>query len=203
MRLPTMLLLSTLLLPVPLFAQQPADLSARTEGPHDGGARPDAPWAADADGDGRITRDEMQAWLDRRFSAMDSDGDGAISAEAMQQILGHQRTPRQEGQGERRHGPGGPGGAGGPPPGGPPPGGPPPGPRPGGQRGETAPPPPPGRAMPYPEDGNEDGLIDRAEFSAPSLAMFHDLDRNGDGGLSADELPPSPPPPGGEGGPED
>ena len=55
MRLPTMLLLSTLLLPVPLFAQQPADLSARTEGPHDGGARPDAPWAADADGDGRIT----------------------------------------------------------------------------------------------------------------------------------------------------
>ncbi|WP_313231245.1 hypothetical protein [Sphingobium yanoikuyae] len=194
MRLPTMLLLSTLLLPVPLFAQQPADLSARTEGPHDGGARPDGPWAADADGDGRITRDEMQAWLDRRFSAMDSDGDGAISADAMQQMLGHQRGPRQEGQGERRHGRGGPGGAGGPPPGGPPPGG---------QRGDAAPPPPPGRAMPYPEDGNEDGVIDRAEFSAPSLAMFHDLDRNGDVVLSADELPPSPPPPGREGGPED
>lgn len=202
MRLPTMLLLSTLLLPVPLFARQSADLSARTEGPQGDRGRPEGPWAADADGDGRITRDEMQAWLDRRFSAMDSDGDGAISAEAMQQMLGHQRTPRQEGQGERRHGRGdpggGPGGAGDPPPGGPPPG-----PRPGDQSGEAAPPPPPGRAMPYPEDGNEDGVIDRAEFSAPSLAMFHDLDRNGDGVLSADELPPSPPPPDREGGPED
>ncbi|CAM5377956.1 hypothetical protein ACFSUK_16870 [Sphingobium scionense] len=200
MRLPTMLLLSTLLLPVPLFAQQPADLSARMEGSQGDKGRPDGLWAADADGDGRITRDEMQAWLDRRFSAMDSDGDGAISVEAMQQMLGHQRGPREEGQGERGHGrdgPGGPGGAGGSSPGGPPPG-----PPPGSQRSETAPPPPPGRAMPYPEDGNEDGVIDRAEFSAPSLAMFHDLDRNGDGVLSADELPPSPPP-GGEGGPED
>ena len=33
-----------------------------------------------------------------------------------------------------------------------------------------------------------DGVIDRAEFSAPSLAMFHDLDRNGDGVLSADAI---------------
>ncbi|WHO38751.1 hypothetical protein PMI04_019795 [Sphingobium sp. AP49] len=182
MCLPKMLLLSTLLLPVPLFAQQSADLAARTDGPQGDGARPDGPWAADSDGNGRITGEEMQAWLDRRFSAMDSDGDGAISAEAMQQMLGHQRGPRQEGQGERRHGRGGPGGPGdadGPLPGGPSPG----------SRREAATPPPPGRAMPYPEDGNDDGMIDRAEFSAPSLAMFHDLDRNGDGLLSADELP--------------
>ena len=46
--------------------------------------------------------------------------------------------------------------------------------------------------MPWPEDGNDDGQIGRDEFLAPALAMFDDQDRNGDGVLSAEELPPPP-----------
>lgn len=38
----------------------------------------EGPWAADADGDGRITREEMGAYMERRFSLMDSDGDCMI-----------------------------------------------------------------------------------------------------------------------------
>lgn len=166
------------------------------------------PWAADADGDGRITRDEMRAYMDRRFGLMDQDGDGLVQVQAMQQMLGHERQAapaagedaRQGGgPGKGRGGPGGPGGPGGA--GGPPPAGKsPPGGRPAGNRA-AAPPPPPGRSMPYPEDGNDDGMIDRAEFRAPALTMFADQDRNGDGVLTAEELPPPPPP--GEDGPPD
>ncbi len=185
-----------LLASAPLLAQPPA-------GPQNG------PWAADADGDGRITRDEMRAYMERRFGLMDPDSDGLVPVQAMQRMLGHERQALASAEGGvgkdggPRKGRGGSGGAGGPgggaggPGGG---GGPPPGDRP--HRGDRvgAAPPPPGRAMPYPEDSNDDGQIDRAEFLAPALAMFADQDRNGDGVLTADELPP---PPGGEASPED
>ena len=179
MRVPTFFLLSAILFPIPLLAQPPVD--------------PGGPWAADADGDGRITRDEMQAWLDRRFSAMDSRGEGAVPVEAMQQLLGHQRARADAGEDRQsgRSGRGGPKGMG---PAGPPPGGGPGGPPPSGQYAGADAPPPPGRTMPYPEDSNDDGMIDRAEFSAPALAMFADQDRNGDNMLSGDEMPPPPPP---------
>lgn len=183
MHLPKYLLAVSLAVSAPLAAQPSA--------PQNG------PWAADADGDGRITRDEMAAYMDRRFGLMDQDGDGLVPVQAMQRMLGHEpqdRAAGQDGQSGRkgRGGPGGPGGAGGPPPGGPPPGGK----APTGDRAESG--PPPGRAMPYPEDANDDGQIDRTEFLAPAFAMFTDMDRNGDGVLTADELPPPPPPSGSE-----
>ena len=160
---------------------------------------PAGPWAADADQDGRITRDEMAAYLERRFGLMDQDGDGLVPVQAMQKMLGHERErasaegDRHEGRGPGK-GRGRPGGAGGPPPGGRPTGG-------DRANADGPPPPPPGRAMPYPEDSNDDGQIDRAEFLAPALAMFDDQDRNGDGVLTAEELPPPPPPPGEDGPP--
>lgn len=179
------------LLPVSLAVSAP--LLAQAPAGHDAG-----PWAADADGDGRITRDEMTAYMDRRFGLMDQDSDGLVPVPAMQRMLGHERQARGQGDGDRKpDGPGGKGrggrgggsggpggGAGGPPPGGRPPAD---------RRAEgRAPPPPPGRAMPYPEDSNDDGQIDRTEFLAPALAMFADQDRNGDGVLTAEELPPPP-----------
>lgn len=173
-----------LLASTPLLAQPPA-------------APEGGPWAADADGDGRITRDEMVAYMERRFSLMDQDSDGLVPVRAMQRMLGYEPQVRgqtesaQRGPGKGRGGPGGgPGGGGGPRGdiGGPPPGGRPPE----GRRADAGS-PPPGRAMPYPEDSNDDGQIDRAEFLAPALALFADRDRNGDGVLTADELPPPPP----------
>ncbi|KMS53963.1 hypothetical protein [Sphingobium cupriresistens] len=187
-----------LLASAPLLAQPSAD-------PEDG------PWAADADGDGGITRDEMRAYMERRFGLMDQDGDGLVPVQVMQRMLGHERQARvtaegrvgkEGGAGNGRGGlggsGGGPGGGGGGPDGA---GDPPPGdhPRGGDRAGAAPPPPPPGRAMPYPEDSNDDGQIDRAEFLAPALAMFADQDRNGDGVLTAEELPL---PPGGEGRPQ-
>ena len=176
-----------LLASTPLLAQPPA-------------APEGGPWAADADGDGRITRDEMATYMERRFGLMDQDSDGLVPVRAMQRMLGHEPQVRgqtesaQRGPGKGRGGPGGGAsrGAGGPPPGGRPPEG---------TRADAGspPPPPPGRAMPYPEDSNDDGQIDRAEFLAPALALFADRDRNGDGVLTADELPPPPP----HGPPED
>ncbi len=192
MRLRSFLLLSSLLLPTPLLAQ-----AAPPAAGHRGG-----PWAADADGDGRITREEMLAWMEQRFHLMDPDGDGQVPVEAMQRMLGHERqegesspAQKREARGPGRGGPGsdhrGSGEHGGP-------GGPPPGDRPSGNRGGEAPPPgPPGAAMPYPEDSNDDGRIDLQEFVAPAMAMFDQLDANGDGVLTADELP-SPPPRRGE-----
>lgn len=173
MRFRHLLFLAPLALSAPLLAQP----SGGTAGP----------WAADVDQDGRITRDEMAAYMDRRFGLMDQDGDGLVPVQAMQRMLGHERDrvsaqvgPR-EGRGPGK-GRGGHRNGGGPPPGGH---------RPDGNRAETGgpPPPPPGRAMPYPEDGNDDGQIDRTEFVGPALAMFDDRDRDGDGVLTAEELP--------------
>lgn len=192
-RLPSCLLLLTALFfhDLPLHAQPPSG--------EQGG-----PWAADADGDGCITRDEMRAYMERRFGLMDSDGDGLVPVQSMQRMLGHDRPRVAQNDSVPKDGHRGPAGGGGMPPGGgpgsgfgetggPPPGGRPPadGQRPNGKiQSDGA--PPPGRAMPYPEDGNDDGMIDAAEFLAPALAMFADQDVNGDGILTAEELPPPP-----------
>ncbi|MCI4590612.1 hypothetical protein MOK15_10955 [Sphingobium sp. BYY-5] len=178
---------------LPALAAVSAPLAAQPPG------GPAGPWAADADHDGRITREEMTAYMERRFALMDQDGDGLVPVQAMQRMLGHERAQASaDGAAHERRGPdrgrGGRGGADGPAPGGRPSGGRPPA----GDHADAGGPPPPGRGMPYPEDSNDDGQIDRAEFLAPALAMFDDQDRNGDGVLTADELPP-PPPPGGEG----
>ncbi|OAN54945.1 hypothetical protein [Sphingobium sp. TCM1] len=188
--------LRSLLLTLSVAAAAP--LAAQPQGGQGG------PWAADADQNGQISRDEMTAYMERRFGLMDQDGDGQVPVQAMQRMMGHERerpvTAGETPEGRERGGPGGPGGPGGAGgrggAGGPPPGG-----RPPRERAEAGgpPPSPPGRAMPWPEDGNDDGQIDRAEFLAPALAMFADQDRNGDGLLTAEELPP--PPPAGEGPP--
>lgn len=186
MRFPVPLLIGALLVPMPLLAQPPADRGG--------------PLAADADDDGMVTRNEMMAWVNGQFAGMDSDGDGSVPVQAMRQMLGQdQQGDERAGQADAREGrggppggmgrggPGGPGGAGGPPPGGRPP-------RDDRARADHAA-PPGGSAMPRPEDSNDDGVIDRAEFTAPMLAMFADLDRDQDGVLSGDELPPPPPSP--------
>jgi hypothetical protein len=161
-------------------------------------ANPDGPLAADSNGDAQVSRDEMTVWIDQRFVGMDYDGDGRVPVQAMRQILGHERQeggrlvqqdggraasgPGPEGGGMGMGG-GNRGGSGGPPPGGRPPADQP-------ARADGRSPASPGTALPWPEDGNDDGMIDRAEFAAPALAMFADEDRNGDGVLSGDELPP-------------
>jgi Ca2+-binding EF-hand superfamily protein len=77
--------------------------------------------ALDSDGDGAVSTDEFATarkaqaaeGAQAAFTAADADGDGQLSETEFASAL--------------QKGPGGPGGAGGPPPGGPPPGGPPPG----------------------------------------------------------------------------
>lgn len=155
---------------------------------------PEGLWAADSNHDGKLTREEVTAFLEARFAALDSDGEGKVAVAALT------RMQHRDGDGHR-------GWRGLPPPDGPPPaGGPPPGrhergpdgPPPGGRRG---PPPewrgdgPPPDGIPRAEDRNEDGQIDRAEFLAPVDELFANRDRNGDGVLTRDELPPPPPPP--------
>jgi hypothetical protein len=182
----TLVLFATAVLPAPIQAQPSA---AR------GG-----PWAADADGDGRITREELTAWMDKRFALMDQDGDGLVPVEVMQRMLGHERDrPNLGATGDRPHpqgrhrqgGRGGPGGGmGRHPRGGLSQGDPA-----GGGNADSDRPPPPG-AMPWPEDSNDDGKIDRTEFLDPALAMFGDRDVNDDGVLTLDELSPPPAPQG-------
>ena len=178
-------------------------VDAQSQGPENdrGNAHPRGLWDADTDHDGQLTREELTAYLSARFAALDTDGDGTVSLTTLAQRDGSQRTSRVGADAGSRRGPP-PGGAGGPPPGGP--GGGPGGPPPGGHRGP--PPearggeaPPPHDGLPRPEDRNEDGQIDRAEYLAPIGELLETRDANGDGMISSDELPPPPPPPSGGG----
>lgn len=179
-------------------------------------------FAADNDGDGRVTREEMAAWLDRDFAARDQDGDGLIPVRSLMRAApdgGNASAPssgQRQGRGGRGPG-GGPGdgqggGFGGGSSGGGfggggfggGQGGPPPGEGPGGNRGEQGttarrgpsmqPMAPPG-GMPRFEDSNDDGMIDHSEFAVAALALFDDLDADHDGVLSRAEMPAPPPPP--------
>ncbi|WP_419722938.1 hypothetical protein [Sphingobium aquiterrae] len=169
--------------------------------------------AADSDGDGKVTRAEMTAWLDRDFAARDPDGDGLIPVRALMHISpdsgGGGDRPAGQQQGRGRRGPGGGqggdfgggGGFGGEGFGG--------GHRGAGgpssgegrgragqggmaQRGPAMQPVAPPNGMPRYEDSNDDGMIDHAEFSAAALALFDDRDANHDGVLTRDEMPPPP-----------
>lgn len=130
--------------------------------------------AADANGDGGITRDEWIAHATARFQQMDQDGDGRVAVADFQRPMG------------------GPGGGAGnrPPP-------PPPGDRAAANGGP--PPPPPGgpRGMGHmapPQDSNGDGFIDSREYLTAAEARFDALDRNHDGVLRRGELPQPPRP---------
>ena len=202
-------LLTPMLLAVVPAALLPSAMAVAQSGAPAADAPPPPPppppsqglWAADSNHDGQLTREEVTAFLSARFAELDSDGDGWIPVATLARLQGGERPPRHDGRahgddrGERRGPPpgGGPGGGGfGGPPGGP--GGPPPG-------GRRGPPPegredaPPSDGLPRAEDRNEDGMIDRAEFLAPVDELFENRDRNGDGVLTPDELPPPPPPP--------
>lgn len=172
-------------------------------------SRPHGISMADADDDGRITREEMIAWLDSDFDARDQDGDGLIPVAALVRpgpppgAASGDHPPQRLGQrgGPRGGGPGGGSGFGGGGFGGP---------RGGigsgdhqrsGQHrdGQGATPsggmeaaPMPG-GMPRFEDSNDDGMIYRAEFSTAALLMFDDLDLDHDGVVTRDEMPPPPP----------
>ncbi|EAQ01922.1 RNA polymerase sigma-70 factor [Pseudooceanicola batsensis HTCC2597] len=50
--------------------------------------------AVDADGDGRVTQDELQAHADARFAAADTDGDGTLSVEEMLARMEQRRAER-------------------------------------------------------------------------------------------------------------
>lgn len=141
---------------------------------------------ADVNGDGRVTVEELDTFLNARFSVLDSDSDGRVAVSEWQQRTSARRGPPPEG---RFRGPP-PGGFAGRPPG-PPPGappGPPPGPPPG-DAGFAGGPPDMANDFPFPqpEDSDEDGYISRAEFVAPAAAMIDYWDINHDGAVTADE----------------
>jgi hypothetical protein len=191
-----------------LLLLQAAGSAAETPPPE---PRPMGIFATDADGDGRIGREELSAWLDRDFTAHDKDGDGLIPLrELMQPAPSGGGTasggmPRREGAtaGEGRRGGsgrmggmsgmGGMGGGGFGHRGG------------GGNFGDrplqgegvrragggmTAAAMPGG--MPRSEDSNDDGMIDSSEYAASALAWFDDLDADHDGTVTRAELPHPP-----------
>ena len=180
--------------------------SASATPPTDGQGPPPPPRHplsdADTNGDGKISRAELEQYYANRFAELDSDGDGRIPvAELQRREAGPDSGPNANGE---RRGPPPGGGPGGPPPGGagmgagmgggrggPPPGdrrGPPPGQS--GQNGNRQ-----QQHMPRPVDANEDGFIDRAEFLAVVPDIIAAWDSDGDGQLTIGELPPPPPPP--------
>lgn len=147
----------------------PADAPER---PHRGGGMFKA---ADANGDGMVTRAEMIAAATKHFDALDTNKDGKVTREEMMAARARHRAEMmarwgsgEPGQGWRHRGPGGPGGPGGFGPDGPGfgPGGP------GGPGGML------GRL-----DSDHDGKVSQAEFDAPFVMM----DTNKDGFVEADE----------------
>lgn len=145
---------------------------------------------ADVDGDGRVTLDELLTLLNARYSALDSDSDDRVAVADLYRADDVNARPRFAPSGEGMPRP--PGGLRGPPPGGfrgPPPGG----------AGGRPPGPPPGSGdladgfpYPRPEDGNEDGVISRAEFVAPAAAMLDAWDGDHGGTVTAAEAQSSP-----------
>ena len=91
----------------------------------------------DADGDGELTLNEMDAKHREMFDAADTDGDGAVSREEMKAFHKSRRAEHRA----KRMG-----------------------------------------------DANGDGEVSRAEFDAHAAAKFSEMDSNGDGVLSDEEL---------------
>lgn len=153
---------------------------------------------ADANNDGRITREEFQAAVAARFARVDANHDGQITQEeraAQREERREQRTAQREerraarttqqnaGQAadrapdERRGGPG----------------------------GRRMGPPPGGRGAPMAErvDTNHDGKVSLAEEQAAATQMFDRIDANHDGVIEQSERPAmrGPMGPGGHRGP--
>ncbi|WP_028311070.1 EF-hand domain-containing protein [Derxia gummosa] len=156
----------------------------------------------DGDGDGAISKTEMQSALDSLTSASgstsstsvddifkraDSDGDGSLSSDELSSDMDSQRQQAMSSVNfaqmhNAMSGMGGMGGAGGPPPGPPPSGG--PG---GGQGGLSG------------LDSDDDGSVSKSEFglddgsgtstaSSQLTKLFDTIDGDGDGSLSSDEI---------------
>lgn len=117
---------------------------------------------ADADGDGALSRDEIEAFRDSRFLAMDTDGDTALTpaelSDGMRALMfdamdtdGSDTLDRKEflAHADTR--------------------------RLGGKRFHRM-------------DGDGDGRIDQAEMATMTERMLARMDKNGDGTLDADEL---------------
>ena len=170
----------------------------------EGGPGPMGPDPAkfDADRDGRVTVPEFSDGfgkaLEHRFRELDTNADGSLSLEEFEKAPRPGRGPRGRIQG--------PGGdfAGPPPPplGGEPKGQYPPDGMPKGQRPPRRPPFP----MPGECDTNKDGVISEAEFliahQQAALERFKELDVDGDGNVTLEQLESARGPMGGPRGPQ-
>ena len=147
------------------------------DGPHQDGRPPKDDWMKrlDTNGDGKLDSSELQSAIDISFKAWDGNGNGTIEVSEMP------RPPRADGQGNRPQSP--PMGQGLRPDGrlavhddGP---------RGAGQPGDKILPPF------FFTDRNPDGAAaSRADFERIVKSVFAQMDRNGDGVLSGDELHP-------------
>lgn len=83
----------------PAVAQMTAPAAQRVPPvapPPGGGMRRGGLMRADANGDGVVTREELIADADRRFTALDTDGDGAVSRDEMQAARSARRMRRDD-----------------------------------------------------------------------------------------------------------
>ncbi|MGV6818896.1 MAG: EF-hand domain-containing protein [Parvularcula sp.] len=117
---------------------------------------------ADTNGDGIVSRAEMEASVDARFEQSDSDGDGYVSqdeAQAQRRArMEERRAKMKERRKEREHR----------------------GPR-GGHPGHPQP-------MWDEVDADQDGRLSRDEMSANAARRFDRADTNGDGQVTRDEM---------------
>lgn len=168
--------------------------TAQGPGPQAGPQRPPMAQAfekADADGDGKVTLDELRTALpdfpEQAFTRLDQDGDGALVQDEMPR-RGMRRPGGPDGEGPGMR-PGRGGNFGGPGFGGDRPMGPP-------ERGMEGRPGPrgpeggPGFGGLFGQaDADEDGKVSKAEFDAAQARMFERLDGDGDGYITREELP--------------
>ena len=118
----------------------------------------------DANGDGNISRAELNTSIDERFARADANSDGVIDASEQTAMRGERRGQRGESRG-RRGGEGRRGHRGG---------------RGGEGRGGQ------GDRMAH-LDTNSDGVLTRDEALAPAIARFDRVDANSDGRIDAAE----------------
>jgi len=123
---------------------------------------------ADADGDGNLTRAELNTSIDERFARADANSDGAI--DASEQTAMHSQRRGHRGERRGRHGSEGRRGHGGE-----------------GRRGHGG----EGRGGHGDRmarmDSNSDGILTRDEAIAPALARFDRADANSDGQIDEAE----------------
>jgi hypothetical protein len=113
MRKTSLVLLGATLLATPLaaVAQPAAGPGGQGGGPGGGPRGPGAMFdQVDANRDGRVTWDETWTFVQARFGAADRDGNGGLTQEEMQQAMQALRTARRDAAQQQGQGPGpGPG----------------------------------------------------------------------------------------------